>query len=224
MAKQLQTRSKTIRRAIGAYNKAAQDLERPRPSLKWDDVSHYGLVEQYALLKASDTTLDNEQWSKPIHREILKCRHRIARAREELTRCNIETRRLHTGIYDETVHFKKVLRGLKDDGGATYEALKDYAVRRTAVNKALLKRVRQIHSLVGFTGDSTRGVRAGIEHNHDDDGGGDDGDDDDVLDLRDEEDGEGHGDQEHEDDVENDIEFHGEMDGIGAFFTNTTRD
>lgn len=40
-----------------------------------------------------------------------------------------------------------------------------FARRRNAINKALLKRIRQIHGLVGLTGDPSRGVHLGSDNN-----------------------------------------------------------
>ncbi|KAK7680601.1 hypothetical protein QCA50_016383 [Cerrena zonata] len=141
MAKSLQTRSKTIRAAIVVYNKAASDLVPPRPPLNWSDVSHYGLIEQYTMLRATNTDVGSQRWSQPVYREIIKCRHRIARAKEELIRCNVETRRLHTSIYDDTVHFRTLLGKLKEEKSTMYEPTKAFVRRRTRIDQALLKRV-----------------------------------------------------------------------------------
>lgn len=164
MAKSLQTRSKTIRKAILTYNAAAAALTPPRPPLDWSNVSHYGIIEQYAMLKATNTDVSDQRWSQPIYREILKCRRRIARAREEIVRCNVETRRLHTSIYDDTAQFKKVVRRLKENNDPMYDATVAFTRRRNHVHKSLLTRVQQIQALVGFTGESSRGVRIGHEN------------------------------------------------------------
>ena len=124
-------------------------------------MSHYGLVEHYAILKANNTDVSPKQWTQPVYREILKCRRRIARAKEEITRCNVEVRRLHTGIHDDALHFKKVVRKLKEEENPMYEAVKTFARRRNATHKALLKKIRKIYSLPGFTGDPSLGVRIG---------------------------------------------------------------
>ncbi|KAK7690568.1 hypothetical protein QCA50_005666 [Cerrena zonata] len=219
MAKSLQTRSKTIRTAIVAYNKAASDLTPPRPSLDWSDVSHYGLIEQYTMLRATNHNVSNREWSQPVYREILKCRRRVARAKEELIRCNIETRRLHTSIYDETIHFKTLLTKLKEDDSAMYGPTKAFVRHRTRIHQSLLKRVRQIISLVGFTGESTRGVRIGTENTSpadvgnnetgdDSDGPGDEG----LAALHDED-----GLDEDAEDFENDDELHNDIDGLQGF-------
>ena len=211
MAKKLQKRSKAIRRAISTYNKAAKALTPPRPTLAWTDVSHYGLVEQYALLKASNPTLGTREWTQPVFRDMLKSRRRIARAREEILRCNVETRRLHTSIYDDTAHFKNVLQTLRDANSPTYGAVAAFARRRNRVHKVLLKRVYQIQALVGFTGESSRGVH--VDRN------GDNEWEDVPIPL--EEDAL-RGDE--DEDVGSDDELHQEIRGIEAFVCNGARD
>ena len=221
MAKSLQTRSKTIRRAIAVYNKAAANLVPPRPPLNWSDVSHYGLIEQYAMLRASNTDLSSKHWSQPVYREILKCRRRIARAQEEIVRCNVETRRLHTSIYDYTSHFKKTARKLKDENSPMYAAVSALILRQNRMHKALLKRVHQIYGLVGFTGIPYRGVSVRHEAappttNDDSDDVGDGG-----LMLVGDNDGNGNNNDGDDDERhESDDEVHTEMDNLGAFISN----
>ena len=216
MAKSLQTRSKTIRRAIQVYNKAAADLVPPRPPLNWADVSHYGLIEQYAMLRASNIDLGSKHWSQPVYREILKCRRRIARAQEEITRCNVEACRLHTSIYDNTSHFKKTVKRLKDENSPMCGAVGAFVLRQNRIHRALLKRVHQIYGLVGFTGTPYRGVSI-LQHgnatptNDDDDDVGDSG----LTLIVNEDDGDDDGERDESDD-----EVHIEMDNLGGFMSN----
>lgn len=214
MAKSLQTRSKTIRTAIVAYNKAASDLTPPRPPLDWSDVSHYGLIEQYTMLKATNHDISNREWSQPVYREILKCRRRVARAKEELVRCNVETRHLHTSIYDDTAHFKKTLEKLKEENSVMYKPTKAFVRHRTRIHRSLLKRIRQIIGLVGFTGESSRGIRIGHENvtltqdNESTNGESDLG----VGSL-----GALHDEEEDAEDFENDDELHNDIDCLEGF-------
>ena len=221
MAKSLQTRSKTIRKAIQAYNTAAASLEPPRPALAWSDVSHYGLVEHYAILKANNTDISNKEWSQPIYCEVLKCRRCIARAKEELTRCNVEVRRLHTGIIDDAIHFKNVVRKLKEEASPSYEAVKSFAKRRNVTHRALLKRIRKIYALPGFTGDPSPGVcieRDGTASVFPDDDDADETNGNDLLNNREDE-----GEDEDEEAAESDDEAKHEVEGIETFMC-TTRD
>ena len=158
LAKSLQTRSKAIRRAIAEFNTAAGSLSPPREPINWSDMSPYGFVEQFAMLRNTRNDIREKPWSKPLYREFLKLRNRIARAKEEVLRCNVETRRLQTSIYDETVLFSKTLDRLRASGDPMYGQVQEFVRRRKCVNYMLLKRIKQIHCLAGFTGDKTRGV------------------------------------------------------------------
>lgn len=168
MAKALQTRSRAIRRAITTYNAAAA-FDPPRPRLDWSNISHYGLVEQYAILRNLDVDASEKPWVQPVYREILKTRRRIVRAKEEILRCNVEARRLYTSIHDEAALFQKTLKQLRLDQNPILPVMTSFIHRRTGVNKTLLKRLRQIHALPGFSGDPSRGIRIGRTESTDDD-------------------------------------------------------
>ncbi|THU96506.1 hypothetical protein K435DRAFT_858460 [Dendrothele bispora CBS 962.96] len=70
----LQKRASSIYTMVRRYNTAALALDPPRPTL---------------------------DWSKPVIRETMKRHRRVLRAQEEIVRCNIELRRIHTSIVDE---------------------------------------------------------------------------------------------------------------------------
>lgn len=86
---------------------------------------------------------------------------RIKRAREEITRCNIELRRLHTAIFDEERHFKAVLARAKASGTMLFDVILDYCTRRRRVNAYILSWVAKTFALDGFTGDTSLGRRRG---------------------------------------------------------------
>src|SRR5579872_5884981 len=101
LAKSLQTRCKAIRSATDAYNRAAQSLDPPRPSLDWSQVSRYSFLEEFNLLRNTHRDITSMPWAKPAIRETIKRFLRVRRAHEELERCNIEARRVLTSIHDE---------------------------------------------------------------------------------------------------------------------------
>ena len=121
-------------------------------------MSPYAFVEQFAMLKNTRNDIREKPWSKPLYREFLKLRQRIARAKEEVLRCNIEVRRLQTSIYDETALFSKTLERLRVSGDRMYGQVQEFVRRRKRINYALLKCVKQIHCLTDFSGDKHRGV------------------------------------------------------------------
>ena len=182
----LQRRSKAIRNAVKSYNTAALALKPPRDTLDWSKVSHYTFLDQFNILQDTRHSVFDQPWAKPVNRTLMKQHRRIARAREEIVRCNIEIRRLHTSIIDEGKHFDTVLQKLADS--PMLGPVADYIHRRKAVNSLLLARIQQTHNLEGFTGNHTPGTRKGSSNDivlqspndlHTTDPGSDDGEDDD---------------------------------------------
>ncbi|KAG6863420.1 hypothetical protein C0993_010075, partial [Termitomyces sp. T159_Od127] len=86
---------------------------------------------------------------------------KLKRAHEEIIRCNIEVRRLHTSIIDEERHFTKRLQEIEASGQPVYGAVNDFVTRRHRVNAELLIKISQIYSLPGFTGVPSPGIKKG---------------------------------------------------------------
>ncbi|KAF9486798.1 hypothetical protein BDN71DRAFT_1405658, partial [Pleurotus eryngii] len=78
---------KAIQTALSKYNKAASELNSPRPELDWSEVLHYGSLEEFTLL--CETRQD--VLSKPATCEAIKQSHQLNHTREELNRCNVES-------------------------------------------------------------------------------------------------------------------------------------
>jgi hypothetical protein len=158
IAKALQKRSKAIQRAVKTYNTAASALDPPRPTIDWTTVSHYKFLEEFPLLRNTSQDLTGKRWTLPAVRETMKQWRRICRAHEEIIRCNIEIRRLHTSITDEEESFRQILSQsmpLRPIHGA----LKDFITQRSRVNARLLHKIAQIYNLEDFSGTASPGVR-----------------------------------------------------------------
>lgn len=161
IAKSLQTRCKAIRNALNAYNAAAQAMSPPRPSLDWSRVSHFTFLEEFNLLRDTRQDIMKERWADLAVRETMKQDQKLKRAREEIIRCNVETRRLHTAILDENLHFNQVLAQLAETGTPLHGAVDAYTSYRRRVNDRLLIKISQIYALNGFTGTPLPGIRKG---------------------------------------------------------------
>ncbi len=161
MAKSLQVRSKAVRRAVAAYNRAAVQLQPPKATLEWKVVSHYNFLDDFHLLKDSRGDLRDRAWADPVIREAMHRFQRLSRAREELVYCNVGVQRLHTSIVDERVHFSNTLHALKAKPTPLLGAVEEYIRRRESVNALLLERISDIHALKGFTGSKVTGTRVG---------------------------------------------------------------
>lgn len=167
IAKSLQTRCKTIRRAVEAYNTAAAALQPPKASLDWTQVSNYAFVEHFTLLQDTQEDIRNRPWSQPLGREVLKLRRHLERAKEEVLRCNVETRRLATSIRDEDIHFSNVLSKLQRAHDPIYGAVADFTTRRQRINQQIHKHIDRIYALPEFTGTPSPGtcINPGMDTN-----------------------------------------------------------
>ncbi|KAJ3964386.1 hypothetical protein EV361DRAFT_974213 [Lentinula raphanica] len=152
IAHALQKRSKAIRTAVATYNAAALNLDPPRPTVDWAKVSHYSFLDQFDILADTRYSVLEKPWAKPVIRELMMQVRRVSRAREEITRLNIELRRLHTSIVDEEKLFTDVLNRLTASSSPMYPAVFDFVEQRRAVNNLLLARMQTTYALPGFTG------------------------------------------------------------------------
>lgn len=157
IAKSLQSRCKAIQHGVKVYNEAAVEIG--QPTLDWTKVSHYAFLEEFALLGATSEDIRSKRWAEPAVRELMKQALRVERAHEEIKRCNIEIRRLHTAIADEENTFSRVLNGLTDS--PIFGAISEFCTRRRRINAHILARLQDIYVLKGFTGDTNVGVRKG---------------------------------------------------------------
>jgi len=86
---------------------------------------------------------------------------RVKRAHEEIERCHITIRRLYTAIHDEHDDFEKTLSRLRTSDSCVYGAVCDFTTRRRQVNDILLTRLSLLTTSSDYSGDCSRGVRAG---------------------------------------------------------------
>lgn len=161
IAKNLQRRSEAIRTAVKEYNAAAQSLNPPRPTLDWAKVTHYAFLDEFELLRDTRNDIRAKPWAQPLVREVMKKSRRVVRAREELVRCNVEIRRLHTSIIDENAALDHAVHDARLRGDTIAGPLDVFSTRRKRINARLLVIISQIHALEGFTGDTNPGVRMG---------------------------------------------------------------
>jgi hypothetical protein len=141
---------------------AALSLTPPQSTVDWSAVSHYNFIEEFSLLRDTHQDIRNKWWAQPVIREMMKRAQRIARAHEEIIRCNVELRQLQTWIRDEDRFFVTILEQLKTSGQLLYHPVLDFCTRRRRVNAEILLRITQTQALKGFTGALTPGTRKGL--------------------------------------------------------------
>ncbi|KAG1885372.1 hypothetical protein F4604DRAFT_1878101 [Suillus subluteus] len=162
ISKSLQTRCHAIQTAIKKYNDAASQLHPPRPPLEWSKVSHYSFLEEFNLLRETRQDIRDKMWARPAIRETMRQWLHIQRAKEEIERCNVEVRRLHTFIVDEDRHFTHIY-ALSGFSGVASPGL-----RKGRVD-------------LDVEGDGMDGILAGHQHEHEHDG------DDETIEMIDDE-------------------------------------
>ncbi|KAJ3831878.1 hypothetical protein F5878DRAFT_654758 [Lentinula raphanica] len=129
------------------------------PPHHWSQVTHYSFLDQFNILQDTRHSVLDKPWANPVIRQLMKQHRRVLRAKEEIVRCNVEIRRLHTFIVDEEKHFDQVLERLRET--PIYHPVHDFIRRRCAVNRLLLSRLYQTQALPEFTGHQSPGKRKG---------------------------------------------------------------
>ncbi|KAJ6507655.1 hypothetical protein DFH09DRAFT_942809 [Mycena vulgaris] len=161
IAKALQVRSKIIRRALTRYNAAAAALTPRRRSLTWAEVIDYAFLSDFDILRDPNGNTALRPWADPAARHLMDCFFKIERAREEITRLNIEIRRLVTYIRDE----KEVLLKKESEVKLTDPHLAffigKYRLQRGRFDETHIKRLCTMVKKLGsrFTGTLVPGVR-----------------------------------------------------------------
>ncbi|KAF6763420.1 hypothetical protein DFP72DRAFT_986985 [Ephemerocybe angulata] len=151
----IQTRSQAIRTALGHYNAAAAELKPPRPSLSWSEVVEYAFLADFDLLRDTRNDIRTRPWAQPVNRALRDRYFKIERAREEVTRLNVEIKRVVTHIRDE----ENFLLAAEEenraaDGSPTLMSyhISSYRHERTLFSSVHIRRFNELSKLPGFTG------------------------------------------------------------------------
>ncbi|KAJ7703823.1 hypothetical protein B0H16DRAFT_1668373 [Mycena metata] len=134
IAKALQVRSQAIWNTLNSYNTAAKSIVPPGRQLSWGEVIEYAFLADFDLL-----------------RKLAKL-NEIQRAREEITRCNIEIQRAF--LTAKEVEFR-------ESNPALSWCIRWYQFRRERYDLTHMERFQNLAKKVGarFTGTLEPGVR-----------------------------------------------------------------
>jgi len=152
ISKALKAQSKAIQRALMAYNKAAVSFDPPRPKLTWAEIVEYSTIAKFDLLRSgARQDIHNLEWANARNREATVCHLKILRAQEEITRLNIEIKRIATWIVDEGTAFDHAIQESQGDiilNGTVHA----FVAQRRRLNDDLQHKLRSIYALPGYTG------------------------------------------------------------------------
>ncbi|KAJ7302857.1 hypothetical protein DFH08DRAFT_918854 [Mycena albidolilacea] len=161
IAKALQTRSKTIRTALGRYNAAATSLDPPRRTLKWEEVVEFTFLSDFDLLRDPEGNAAIRPWATPATRALMDTHFKILRATEEIQRLNIEIRRLVTYIRDERDFLVAKEEEIRETDPDLAFFVHRYRMERGRFDDTHMKRLRKLQATYKerFTGTLKPGVR-----------------------------------------------------------------
>ncbi|KAL0567338.1 hypothetical protein V5O48_014650, partial [Marasmius crinis-equi] len=162
IAQALRARAKAIQHALDDYNNAAAAMNPPRPTLEWRSILDMVTIADFDLLKDTHLDLSHVSWAQPHHRECMRLYFGLKRAREEITRLNVEIPRLLTGMLDD--HADHYHARERADKRGEYDLALELNRRMrdsTEINGHIAIRLVQTSELQGFTGTLVPGIRKG---------------------------------------------------------------
>ena len=80
--------------------------------LQYSEVLSYAILGDFDLLKHSRHDVLARPWSNTMHRQMAAKYFKLLRAHEEITRLNVEVRRLQAWVDHETADIKQIAEGL----------------------------------------------------------------------------------------------------------------
>jgi hypothetical protein len=158
ISKALQSRSQAIRSALDRYNAAARLLPIPRRQLDWKEVVEYAFLADFDLLRDARQDVSNRPWATPAGRLAMDLYFKIERAREEITRLNVEIRRVATYIRDEDHFLRYWETQTRTTDPRLAHHIKLHRLERGRFNAYHRRRLRDISRLKGFSGNILPGT------------------------------------------------------------------
>ncbi|ESK82955.1 hypothetical protein Moror_11811 [Moniliophthora roreri MCA 2997] len=163
LSRALSSRAGAIRNALDRYNKLAEKLRPPRPTLTWHSIVQMAEVADFDILKNSHIDITQLAWTKPQNRQVMQLHFGIKQAKKEITHLNVEIRHLITYMIDDHADYWNLL---SEPGTGVEQFDFDAHLRRelkyrTAIHTHMAERLLQTSQLVGFTGSLLLGQRIG---------------------------------------------------------------
>jgi hypothetical protein len=155
-----------IQRAIASYNAAAIQLTPPRQQLTWAQIAENTTIGGFDLLRDTRSDIRQLPWADPARREAMKLYFGIKRAKEEITRLNVEIRRLLTFMKDDHVDYVRAIQQQTSPSTETLSLAHELSTQwrhRSNINENIVERLVKTSRLIGFTGLLIPGDREGRE-------------------------------------------------------------
>ncbi|KIK18698.1 hypothetical protein PISMIDRAFT_61623, partial [Pisolithus microcarpus 441] len=134
ISKGLQRRSEAIQKAITWYNIQAEALVPPWPPISWKDIVQYTFLGEFDLLQHAQDDVRECVWAKPAVRKATAKFFKLSRAKEEITRLNVEIWHLRTAIHDKEADISQTIANLRHSDLLLGRELERLHQPRSAVN------------------------------------------------------------------------------------------
>ena len=152
ISKAITRRSAALRTALDKYNQLAPQQDPPRPVLDYGDIATYGWLNDFELLKHSRHDILARPWSVPVNREVATKYFKIKGAHSEISRLNVEIRRLHAWVDHKDQTMAAVASRLAPHNPLLSAEVNFLATERCRVNNVHRVRLNAIYALKGFVG------------------------------------------------------------------------
>lgn len=152
IAKALNRRSETVRKAIRRYNDQGKLLDPPVEPITWEEIAEYSFIGEFDLLRITRSEIRKEKWTKMAYRAAAVKYYKLCRAREEVQRLNIEVRRLRAFIHEEADHMKRAIERLSTDHPLLADELHYRWMLRSSINLLHLERLQRLEHQPYYTG------------------------------------------------------------------------
>ncbi|KAJ7822466.1 hypothetical protein B0H14DRAFT_3470709 [Mycena olivaceomarginata] len=137
------------------------------PSLTWEQAVEYTFLADFDILQDTRVEVQSRPWTQPAYWLSMDTYFKIKRAKEEITRLNIEIRQLVTWIRDEGRFLRDREAALHSSEGKTEEQakadlllavqMKLYRQQRSQFDDQYMEILRKLAKMKGFTGNLSPG-------------------------------------------------------------------
>ncbi|OBZ67902.1 hypothetical protein A0H81_12134 [Grifola frondosa] len=161
IGKALKARTEAIRKALAEYNMRAAALSPPRPQLSWNEVMEMVSLAEFDILRDARQDIRSLPWAQRPNREAMNTYFNVKRAREELTRLNIEINRLFTSMIDEHVDYYRAISACCVTDPSLASELSVRWQLRDCIHEKIADILYRTSCLRGFSGRIHHGRRVG---------------------------------------------------------------
>lgn len=152
ISKSIVRRSAALRTSLDKYNSLAPLQDPPRPVIDYADITSCAWLGDFDLLRHSRHEILDKPWVKKSHREVANKWYKVAGARHELFRLNVEIGRLKAWVDTEDKQLYEVASSLLSSSPLISAEVLNFAQKRHRVNNVHRSRLQAIFLLKGFTG------------------------------------------------------------------------